>query len=136
MPAAELYKLSEAADPTKEMLRAIGDLSKLDIAGARVLMWIYIRPNKTAGGIILTQKETKEDVWQSCVGYVLKAGPRAFVNDAQNDFAGFSAAPGDWVLFTPGEGKRVQINGIDCRIIEDALIQARIADPSIITHRQ
>lgn len=136
MPAAELYKLSEAADPTAEMLKKIGDLKKVDMAGARVLMWVYIRPNKTAGGIILTQKEVKEDVWQGAVGYVLKTGPRAFKDDAQNDFAGFSVAPGDWVLFTPGEGKRVQINGVDCKIVEDTLIQAKIADPSIITHRQ
>lgn len=136
MPAAELYKLSEAADPTAEMLKKIGDLKKVDLAGPRVLMWIYIRPNKTAGGIILTQKEVAEDKWQGAVGYVLKCGPRAFKNDEQNDFAGFAAAPGDWVLFVPGEGKRVQINGVDCRIIEDTLIQAKIADPTIITHRQ
>jgi hypothetical protein len=138
MPAAAVYNFADAADPTKEMLRTIGDLSTINIAGGRVLIWSYIPPRKSKGGILMPDSEVKENVWQSAVGYVLKAGPLAFKDDpAQNiNFGGFAAAPGDWVTLTPGEGKRIQINGVDCRLIEDALIQMKIADPSTITHRQ
>lgn len=131
----EIFQLADSGDAVQDMLAKIGDLGKVSLAGARVLMWIYVAPRKV-GNILMPDSVVLEDKWQGTVGYVLKTGPRAFKNDEQNDFAGFAAAAGDWVLFTPGEGRRVQINGIDCRIIEDALIQARIADPTIITHRQ
>ncbi len=138
MPAAELYKLSDSDDPTKAMLKQIGDLSHVNIAGGRVLLWTYIRPRKTKGGIILTDKEVKEDLWQGTVGYVLKRGPLAFVDDAatNTNFAGFEAVVGDWVIYSPGEGKRIQINGVDCRIIEDALIAMTLPEPDMVTHRQ
>lgn len=134
MPAAALYKIAGSADPLKEMLEQIGDLRKIDVGGARVLLWIYVRPNVTKGGILLTDNESKEDIWQGTVGYVLKCGPLAFQDDETHKFGGFEAKEGDWVVFTPGEGRRRQINGVDCRIIEDALIDMKIADPSIITH--
>ena len=138
MPAAELYKLADSADPTAEMLKKIGDLSEVQISGGKVLLWSYIRPRKSKGGIILTDKEVTEDKWQSAVGYVLKCGPFAFQDDPELKFkfGGFNAKVGDWVVMVPGEGKRVQINGIDCRIIEDALIQLVIPSPDIVTHRQ
>lgn len=136
MPAAELYKLSESDDPTKAMRKQIGDLSCVHVAGGRLLVWTYIRPRKTKGGIILTDKEVREDLFQGTVGYVLKRGPLAFADDSNSNFAGFEAVVGDWVVYTPGEGKRIQINGVDCRIIEDALIAMTIPDPEFITHRQ
>lgn len=138
MPAAELYKISDATDPTAEMLKSIGDLSKFELSGGKVLLWIYIAPRKTKGGIILTDKEVAEDKWQGTVGYVLKRGPFAFKDDPDHNikFGGFDAKVGDWVVYVPGEGKRTQLRGVDCRIIEDALILGTIPDPSIITHRQ
>lgn len=136
MPAAAVYAFADSPDPTKEMLKTIGDLSKVKIAGARVLVWSYIAPRKSKGGIYMPDSEVKEGVWQSAVHYVLKCGPFAFKDDEANKFAGFTAVPGDWVTLVPGEGKRVQINGVDCRLIEDALIQMKIADPAMITHRQ
>lgn len=138
MPAAELYKLADAADPKAEMLKQIGNLDSIKVGGARVLVWTYIRPRKTKGGIILTDKEVKEDLWQGVVGYVLKRGPLAFKEDPDNNirFGGFEAKVGDWVAFRPGEAPRIQINGIDCRLVEDTLIQAVIDQPELITHRQ
>lgn len=139
MPAAEVYKFAQSKDPKAEMLKAIGDLKQVDVAGARVLVWPYIRSLVMPSGLIMgTDKTAKEDVFQGAVGYVLKAGPFAFKDDPDQkiNFGGFSAKPGDWVTFSPGEGKRVQINGVDCRLFEDALILMKVADPDIVTHRQ
>lgn len=138
MPAAELYNFADAVDPTKEMLKTVGDLSDVHIAGARILVWSYIRPRKSKGGLIMPDSAVKEDVWQSAVGYVLKTGPLAFKDDEKQNinFAGFAAKAGDWVTFTPGEGKRTQIRGVDCRLFEDAMIQMKIASPDLVTHRQ
>lgn len=137
MGAAEVYNLADSVDPKSEMLKKIGDLSKVEIGGGRVLLWQYIAPRRTAGGIILTDKAVKEDIWQGTVGLVLKCGPLAFKDDeaARITFGGFSVNEGEWVVFAPGEAKRHQINGVDCRIIEDALIQMKITDPTIITHK-
>lgn len=137
MPAAQVYKFAQSKDPKGEMLKAIGDLGSVEVAGARVLVWPYVRSLVRASGLIAgTDKTAKEDVFQGAVGYVLKTGPLAFKNDDERDFAGFSAAPGDWVTFSPGEGKRVQIKGVDCRLFEDALILMKVADPDIVTHDQ
>ena len=134
MPAAAVYDISKADSPLEEALARLGDLDHIEVGGARVLLWIYVRPNKTKGGIILTDREVTEDIWQGTVGYVLKKGPLAFVDDATHKFGGFNPEVGDWVVFTPGEGRRRQVNGVDCRIIEDALIDMKIADPDLITH--
>lgn len=136
MPAAAVYDIAQSADPIKTMRDKIGDLSKFEMAGGRVLVWIYIASERTTGGIIRPSQSLKEDIWQGTVGYVLKAGPFAFKDDESQkiSFGGFKADVGDWVLFTPGEGKRVQINGVDCRIIEDSLIQSKIPSPDCITH--
>lgn len=137
MPAAKVYEFAQSKDPKSAMLAAVGDLSNIDVAGARVLVWPYVRSLVRASGLIAgTDKTAKEDVFQGAVGYVLKAGPFAFKNDEERDFGGFSAAPGDWVTFSPGEGKRVQIKGVDCRLFEDALILMKVADPDIVTHDQ
>lgn len=138
MPAAELYRFSESKNPTDEMLKVMNKhLPNIDVAGARVLVWPYIRSKVRPSGLIAgTDNTTREDLYQGAVGYVLKTGPVAFVDDAQNKFHGFAATAGDWVTFTPGEGKRIQIDGVDCRLFEDALIQTKIADPEIVTHRQ
>lgn len=138
MPAAQVYKLADSDNPTMDMLRQIGDLEKVQLAGGRVLLWTYIQPRKTKGGIILTDREVKEDLWQGTVGYVLKRGPLAFKDDPESNinFGGFDPQVGQWVTFTPGEGKRRQINGIDCRVIEDSLIDMIVPQPDIITHRQ
>lgn len=138
MPAAAIYNIADSDDPKVEMLKSLGDLSGFQLAGARVLVWPYIRSRKTKGGIILTDKSVKEDLYQGAVGYVLKVGPLAFKDDPEQNinFAGFSCAPGDWVTFSPGEGKRLQVNGVDCRLFEDSLIQAKVADPDTITHQQ
>lgn len=137
MGAAEVYNIADSADPKGEMLKKIGDLSKVEVGGGRVLLWNYIAPRRTAGGIILTDKAVKEDIWQGVVGYVLKVGPLAFQDDAEAriNFGGFKASVGDWVVFAPNEAKRRQINGVDCRLIEDALIEMKIADPTIMTHK-
>lgn len=139
MPAAEVYKFAQSKDPTTAMLNAIGDLKKIDVGGARVLVWPYVRSLVRASGLIEgTDNTAKENVYQGAVGYVLKTGPLAFQDDPALNirFGGFKVEEGQWVTFVPGEGKRIQINGVDCRMFEDSLIQSRIADPDMITHRQ
>jgi hypothetical protein len=39
------------------------------------------------------------------------------------------------VIFRPGDARRVQINGVDCRMVEDTLLDMIIDTPDVITHR-
>ena len=135
MPSAAIYELSQAKDVKAAIIEKIGDLSKMPLAGARVLLGIYIAPEKTKGGIILTDTTKKEDIYQGTVGLVLAKGPIAFKDDAVNKFGGFDPSVGQWVTYNAGDAKRVQINGVDCRYIEDSLIQQIVPDPAVITHR-
>jgi co-chaperonin GroES (HSP10) len=100
----------------------------------RVIVKRVKEEEKTKGGIIRPDSNVKEDVWQGMVGLVVKKGPIAFVDDDENRFGGANVEVGEWVAFTPGDGRRVQINGVDCRIIEDTQLMLKVADPAIITH--
>jgi co-chaperonin GroES (HSP10) len=123
-------------DPVKkEIFDAIGDLSQQHLFSARVLVATYVRPEKTKGGVYLTNKEQMEDIYQGSVGLVLKKGPMAFKDDGESTFHGQGVEVGEWVVFRPGDGKRIQINNINCRIVDDTQIDMVVTDPMLITHR-
>ena len=50
-------------------------------------------------------------------------------------FNGQNVEVGQWVVFRPGDAKRIQINNINCRIVEDTQIDMVVTDPLLITHR-
>lgn len=133
---AVLERLSKADDPKKALLKELGDTSAVgELMGARILVAIYVGPEKMKSGLYRPQSQLKEDIFQGVVGLVIKKGPVAFTNDDKNDFHGQTVNVGDWVTFRPGDGKRIQINGVDCRLIEDVLIDMKISDPELITHQ-
>lgn len=137
MPSlAVLERLSQAEDPKAALFKELGDISGLqELMGARVLVALYVGPEKTKGGLYRPTSQIKEDIWQSCVGLVIKKGPLAFKDDDKNKFYGQDPKIGDWVTFRPGDGKRIQIKDVDCRSIEDTLIDMVIDDPALITHK-
>lgn len=125
-------RMSHDIDPKQKILDEIGDLSGYDIAPSQVLVGIYQRPEKTAGGIILTPKAQKEDQFQGVVGLVLKLGPGAFEDDDMNKFHGFRVSVGDWIEYKPSDTEKTSINGVLCRRLTDTLVKARIAHPDLI----
>lgn len=116
----------------EEILASVGDLSALDIMHNQILVGIYMRPEKTAGGIILTDKTRDEDRWQGKVGLVLKKGPLAFENDAHNDFGGQNINEGDWIVYRVSDGFSIDVNRVHCRLLEDSHIKAVVTDPAVI----
>lgn len=134
---ATLEKLARATNPKIAMITEVGDLSKIHLMSNRLLVGIYIAPEKTAGGIIRATQTIKEDIWQGVVGLVLKKGATAFKDEPETKtyFHDQDVQVGDWVVFRPGDARRVQINGVDCRFVEDTLIDMVIDNPDVITHR-
>lgn len=114
------------ADPADALRREIGDISKIEMFNTQVLVGVYIRPEKTRGGILL---DTKEDRFQSKVGLVLAKGHSAFEESDGKWFDGKDIIVGDWLFFRPSDGWNITINGVLCRILDDVSFRGRIAHP-------
>jgi co-chaperonin GroES (HSP10) len=111
--------------PAKVILDALGDISGYEVGPRHVLIATYRRPEKTYGGIVLTQSNLDEDLHQSKVGLVVKVG-----NDAQ--FNMHPLLEGDWVVIRPSDCWALEVNKVHCRHVHDALIKAKIPEPGMI----
>lgn len=144
MPQA-LKKPDLLPDPKREILDKLGDLSDFEIASNEVLLAIYRRPEKTAGGIILTHNTLKEDVYQGKVGLVIKIGDACSfdINDTYSDtIFKLDIKLHDWVVVRPSDTWALDINGHDevlekkdfiaCRLVRPRNIRARIQNPLVV----
>jgi len=125
-------KMKHAVDPKKEILDEIGDIKEVEIFNNQILVGVYIRPQKTASGIILTDKTIDEDKYQGKVGLVLKMGPDAFVDETGKWFKNMKIKVGDWVVFRPSDGWAIDINSKRCRILDDVAVRGRVKSPDIV----
>ena len=132
------YQMKHAVDPRQEILNTIGDLSGFEIFHNQVLIAIYIRPETTKGGIIITNKIRDEDKWQGKVGLVLKKGPSAFIDESNQWFKGVNVEVNDWVITRASDGWSLTFNNRDtgedvlCRLVGDTVIRGRIPHPDAI----
>lgn len=131
-PHSAIQSISQASDPKKAILEAVGDLSGVQVSGNMVLVGQYVRPERTAGGIIRPDSNKEEDVWQGKCGLILKLGPRAYVDDDEYQFYGERFDVGDWGVFKIGDAWQLLINKCPCRLVRDSSIRLKVKDPSII----
>jgi len=122
-------RMVHAEDPKQKLKDEIGTVPDEIVMFTRILVAVYRRPEKTAGGIILTDRATDEDVWQGKVGLVIKKGPLAYQDDEVTKFHGHEVNEGDWVWFRPSDGMACQVNGVPCRIFKEEGIIGRINHP-------
>jgi len=125
-------KMNHEVDPAQEIINSVGDLKDFELFNNQLLVGIYIRPQKTKSGIILTDKTVEEDRYQGKVGLVLKVGPTAFIDEKGEWFKGVVVSEGDWVVFRPSDGWALSIEGQPCRILEDYTVRARIQQPDAV----
>lgn len=132
IPHRAVEAISTAADPRSAITKMVGDLSGVEVIGDMVLVGIYIRPEKTAGGIIRPTTNKQEDVWQGKVGLVLKRGPDSFKDpDSGHRYQQF-VSEGEWCVFKVGDGWSVNINEYPCRLVRDVNIKLKVKDPNIV----
>jgi len=123
------------SDPRGAILRIVGDVSGEKVAAQQLMVAVYIRPEKTKGGIYRTDRSLQEDRFQGKVGLVLKVGSLAFVDDGVSKFGDFKIEPGEWVIFRPSDGLEtfhVADNGRDgvpIRWLADTSIIGTTPDP-------
>lgn len=120
------------ADPKQAIWDNVSEhLNGIQVMGADVLLGIYVRPDKTAGGIILSDKTRGEDVYQGKVAMVLKLGPLAFQEDAANKFP-VKPQVGDWVTVRVGDTFQLQIGDQPCRLADENDIRLVVERPDVI----
>ena len=107
-------------------------LHEVDVGPAKILVATFRQPERTAGGLIKTQRYLEEDIYQGITGLCLKVGPLAFENDGKIKFGGFKIDPFEWVIYKPEMGRATNLRGLHCRIIEDTNIDARVRDPELL----
>ena len=120
-------------DPKESLLKQLdGAQDKIDLFGARILVATYRRPEKTKGGLYLTDKIKDEDIYQGRVGLVVRKGPFAFKDSGSTTFGGKNVEIGQWCYYRPSDGIGISVNGVHCRIIEDIMIDGTTADPDAV----
>jgi hypothetical protein len=146
MKAVSLLKSAhEEYDPRAEILRKLGDLSGIEIAQNEVLLAIYMRPETTAGGIVLPQQNLKEDRYQGKCGLVVKIGSACRFLRTDPDTGvqyGLDIRLHDWVATRPSATWALDVNTdlearqiqdfVPCRMVYDDAIRMRVADPRLI----
>ena len=129
MPAA---LMSHIEDPANEIRKRIGDISQIEVLHNQILVGVYIRPEKTKGGILLTSQTRDEDRYQGKAGLVLKKGPLAFVDDDNNKFHGQNVDVGDWVFYRVSDGFPLVLNGTLCRLLEEVHVKGKVPSPDVV----
>ena len=96
--------------------------------GYNVLVLLYVRPERTAGGIILAEQSKREDEYQGVVGLVLALGPEAY-GDGSKFPSGAWVQPGDWVAWPrlKATATRFKVQGREGR---DGVVFCVLADDS------
>ena len=123
--------MSHEEDPKKKLLEELGDISNVELFHNQVLLAVYLRPEKTKSGLILTANHLDEDRYQSKVGLLIKRGPLAFEQDG-NWFTGVTFQDHDWLIFRPSDGWSITVNGVLCRIFDDISIKGRAPHPDSV----
>ncbi len=109
-------------------------IDDVHLTGSQVLIGIYVRPEKTKGGIILTDQYRDEDKYQGKAGLILKMGAMPLNDDDKLFFGEKLPKVDDWVVYRPSHGFPLQFkNKVECRILEDVrLIKAIVAEPDMV----
>ena len=113
----------------EKLLEDIGDISSVEIFNNQILVAVYVRPQKTKSGIYLSDQSREEDKIQGKVGLVVKKGPSAFVDEANEWFKDVSVEVNDWVVFRPSDGWSITVNNVLCRMIDDTAIRGKVDAP-------
>ena len=125
-------RMTHDIDPRKTIHDEMGDISDVELFHNQVLAAIYVRPEKTKGGLYRTNSLRDEDKWQGKVGLIVKAGPDAFKDETGRWFNGVNINVGDWIYFRPSDGWQLTIHGVLCRILDDTDVRGRIPAPDAV----
>ncbi len=132
--------MEHKVDPREALLAKVGDISGIEVFGNDLLVVIYQRPEKTKSGLYLPDVTREEDRYQSKCMLVLKMGSTCFIDENGKRFR--DIGPGDWIVARPSDGWAITLNSgatgvskqdaVDCRILSDLSVRARVSNPDLI----
>lgn len=122
-------RMEHEIDPAEEILEAIGDLKGVEVLNNYVLYAIYERPNKTKGGIYITDPTRTEDQYQGKTGLILKIGKMV---NFEADERGLELKPGQWIAVRASDGWGLKINGKMCRMIGEKSVHMIVPAPDMV----
>lgn len=135
MTVTSIKKRDSVDEKKQAIIDKVGDLSEYHLASGEVLCAIYVRPEKSAGGIIMTASHLKEDLYQGKSHLVLKISEDA-------DFFGLPVKIHDWVVVRPSDGWALDINArpdvldikeyVPCRHVLAKYIRAIVPHPQMV----
>lgn len=130
---AQAISMVHLADPRTMITEECAPFMEgLSVLGARVLVAVYVPPESTKGGIILTTNIRTESNYQGKVGLILALGPIAFQDDPTHRFGSHTPKVGDWVVFNVGDTFGLELGKRRARNIEDVDVHMIITDPDSI----
>lgn len=109
------------SDEKQAIFDTLGDLGAIKVPLNRILLAIYLPPERTKGGIIRPGIVRQEDEYQGVSALVVKLGPHCYEQSANMDYEwseGDICEVGDWVMFRRGDGFRVDVNGVKCMLMD------------------
>lgn len=132
--ASKALLMEHPSDPRADILERVkAYIDHVRVTGPDVLIGVYMRPEKTAGGVWLSERAREEDIFQGKVGVVLKMGPLAFVEDGKHTFGDAVPKIGDWVVFRVSDGMSLRLGEQACRQMQDVAIRMILdGSPDII----
>ena len=89
---------------------------------------------KTDGGVYLGKETVERQQVASQCGNVLAMGSECY-QDKKRYSSGPWCKIGDWVVFARYAGSRIEIEGGEVRLLNEAEVLATIQDPKSILHR-
>lgn len=131
-------KVEHEIDPKQKILDELGDIEgKIKLTNNQVAVVVYQRPNTAVVGgktFFLADDTLKEDQYQSKVGLIVAKGPTAFQSSPEWVFAEDDSIfeLHSWVALPPSAANSIMINGVLCRLCQDTVIKAWVADPDCI----
>lgn len=143
MPATALKQRENARpDPKKVILDRIKDVPGCQIAGNELLVAIYQRDEVSPGGIVMTAKTLKEDIYQGKVGLVIKIGENfnwKWTDPFTGESGGIPIELHDWIVVRTSDTWPIELNIRDgifdkesfvvCRMIQPRNIRMKVDNP-------
>ena len=131
--ATHSLDMTHDEDPKELLIRELGAKAALvHPIGAQILIGVYVRPEKTKGGIILTEKNRQEDLWQGKIGLIMDMGPLAFTDDDNHTWGDRRPKVGDWVTYRVGDTLGALSGQRMLRFLDENAVRAIVDHPDAL----
>jgi len=102
-----------------------------DPTGYHILVVIPEVESTTSRGIVIPDSTKDQHQHASIIAYVAKIGPDAY-EDAVKFPSGVWCKVGDYVLIKSYDGNRLEVEGVEFRILNDDTVLGVVPDPAAV----